>query len=62
MADKKQTEPAILKCVYNAPTPSFFTHNDIDYCLHMGEAYDLPADCETVQNLLAQNRLTADKK
>ena len=48
----------LISCEYSSHTSCHFQFNKVEYNLHKGEKYDLPADCETVQNLISQQRLT----
>lgn len=51
-----------IKAVYIGKVASFFSHSGIDYALHPGESYSLPAECSHVRSLIGQNLLTTSKK
>lgn len=57
MAKKIKSEVKLINCDYKAHTPCHFTHDGKEYNLHQDETYSLP-DCEFVQSLIAQGRLT----
>jgi hypothetical protein len=55
-------DPAKIKAVYNGSQPCIFTLNKVEYALHKGETYELPADHSRVKSLLKQQLLTITTK
>jgi hypothetical protein len=55
-------DPAKIKAIYNGAQPCIFTLNNVEYALHKGETYELPADHSRVKSLLKQQLLTITTK
>jgi hypothetical protein len=51
------TAPALIQTIYRGNATTRFIHNESNYVLEPGQAYDLPADCNYVQALVAQQIL-----